>query len=46
MLASEDMEKAREFAIKTLDDIKQGSNPDLEEELRKKAKELNIDFDS
>jgi hypothetical protein len=41
-LAKADKEVARQFAIKTLEDIRQGNNPDLEPEFRKEIQELGI----
>ena len=45
-LASQDLELTKISAQKTLEDIRQGNNPDIEEKLRNKAQELGIDLDS
>ena len=43
-LAKVDKEVARQFATQTLEDIRQGNNPDLESEFRKKIQELGINL--
>ena len=46
LLASRNLNLAEESARKTLADIREGNNPDLEEKLREKAEELGIDLDN
>lgn len=41
-LASADIATATSFAVATLDDIRQGHNPDLEPSLRRAVEELGI----
>lgn len=41
-LAAASTDKGRTFAVATLDDIKQGHNPDLEPSLMRKVEELGI----
>lgn len=45
MLAQANKDSAREFAKKTLEDIQQGNNPDLEPQFRQKIQEIEIEIE-